>query len=101
MLLHDGGYPVDVNSFEDFAVGLQLFGLPETLGEAYHITDNVAHSWQHIFASITQLAGTIYKPVRCRPLRWLAYELPRGPLLGDKANSLLFDNTKIAEATGG
>ena len=28
-------------------------------------------------------------------------ELLRGPLLGDKANSLLFDNTKIAEATGG
>lgn len=60
MLLHDDGVTQwTLTRSEDLARGfVQLFGLSQALGEAYHITDNVAHSWQHIFASIAQMAGT-------------------------------------------
>ncbi|HBK13028.1 MAG TPA: RNA-binding protein, partial [Gammaproteobacteria bacterium] len=104
VLLHDGGATQwTLTRSEDFARGfVQLFGLPRALGEAYHITDNVAHSWQHIFASIAQLAGTDLQTCSVPSTTLVEHiELLRGPLLGDKANSLLFDNTKIAEATGG
>jgi nucleoside-diphosphate-sugar epimerase len=104
VLLHDDGVTQwTLTRSEDFARGfVQLFRLSRALGEAYHITDNVAHSWQHILAGIAQMAGTDLQTCSVPSTTLVEHiEQLRGPLLGDKANSLLFDNTKIAEATGG
>jgi nucleoside-diphosphate-sugar epimerase len=82
----------------DFARGLiGLFGQAEAIGEAFHITSDEALTWNQIFAFTAAAAG-IPAPkfvhiasdfiIACVP----AVE---GTLLGDKAISAVFDNSKL------
>jgi nucleoside-diphosphate-sugar epimerase len=90
----------------DFAKGLVgLLGLAPAIGEAYHITSDEVLTWNQIYAEIAAAAGVEANVVhiasdfiidfarRSGHSRDLA-----GSLLGDKANSVVFDNRKIKAA---
>lgn len=81
----------------DFAVGLiGLLGRPEVLGEAFHITTDELLSWDGIYGAIARAAGAPAKLVHV-PSALIAAVVPdRGAgLLGDKAHSSVFDNSKV------
>ncbi len=82
---------------EDFAKGLLgLLGNPAALGEAFHITSDMAYSWNYIHRLTAELLGVEARIVHI-PSDFIAAVSPeRGAgLLGDKAYSVLFDNSKI------
>lgn len=81
----------------DFAVGLVgLLGQDAALGEAFHITSDEVLTWLAIYRTIAEAAGTELKMVQV-PSALIASMYPErgGSLLGDKAWSVVFDNTKI------
>jgi len=81
----------------DFAVGLVgLLGQPGALGEAFHITTDEVLTWDAIYAAIAHAAGAEARLVHV-PSALIAAIVPdRGAsLLGDKAHSSVFDNSKI------
>jgi nucleoside-diphosphate-sugar epimerase len=81
----------------DFAKGLVgLLGRSEALGEAFHITSDDVMSWDQIYRTIGEALGVEPKLVHI-PSDFIAACLPEshGTLLGDKAVSMVFDNSKI------
>ena len=99
----DGESLWTVTHSEDFARAfIQLFGHDQALGQAFHITDDIGHSWNRLLRAAAHQVGTgiDIRPVLTKTL--LAYDPNwEGPLLGDKSNSKIFDNRKIADLTGG
>lgn len=81
----------------DFAKGfVGLMGNPFTLGEAFHITGDEVLSWNQIFTLVAHAAGVEPKLVHVPSELIAAYDRGWGDgLLGDKAHSMIFDNTKI------
>ena len=88
----------------DFAKGfIGLMGNPHALGNAFHITSDEVLTWNQIYQALADALGV--------PLR--AYHVASefldavgpydyaGGLLGDKANTVLFDNTKLKRAVPG
>ncbi len=81
----------------DFAKGfVGLMGNPHAIGEAIHITSDEVITWNAAFAAIGHAMGVEPNLVHI-PSEFLAAFNPEllGNLLGDKANSVVFDNTKI------
>ena len=81
----------------DFAVGLVgLLGNPAALSEAFHITSDEHLTWDAIHTIIAEELGASPRIVHI-PSDYIARINPeRGAgLLGDKAVSVLFDNSKI------
>lgn len=81
----------------DFAVGLVgLLGNAAALGEAFHITSDERLTWDAIHALIGAALGVKPKLVHI-PSEYIArVNAERGAgLLGDKAVSVIFDNSKI------
>ncbi len=82
----------------DFARGfVGLFANPATIGHAFHITSDEVLSWDQIYKVVADVAG-----VRDLKLVHIASDfitacLPEmtGGLIGDKACSVVLDNTKI------
>ena len=82
----------------DFGAGLVgLFGNPTTLGHAFHITSDEVLTWNQIFLQAAQAAGVNAPKFVHIPSDFLISCVPavEGTLLGDKAVSAVFDNTKI------
>lgn len=81
----------------DFAVGLVgLFGKQEALVESFHITSNEWLTWNQIYNSMAQALGVTPVVVHIPSNIIALYDAEIGAsLLGDKSNSLLFDNSKI------
>jgi nucleoside-diphosphate-sugar epimerase len=83
---------------EDFAKGfVGLLGNPHAIGEAFHITSDELQSWNQIFTTIAHAAGVDVPQLVHVPSDVIAsYDADWGAgLLGDKAHSVVFDNTKI------
>ena len=81
----------------DFARGfVGLLGNPHAIGEAFHITSDELLTWNQIFETVAQAAGTTAKIVHV-PSDWIAaVDAEWGAsLLGDKTHSMIFDNSKI------
>ena len=81
----------------DFAVGfIGLFGKQEALGEAYHITSDELLNWNQIYQLMADELKVPLKYVHI-PSDFIAkYDPEMGAgLLGDKAHSVIFDNSKI------
>jgi len=81
----------------DFARGLVgLLGRPEAVGEDFHITSDEVQTWNQIYAAIAAAAGTGLTLAHV-PSDFVArVDARRGAsLLGDKAWSLVFDNSKV------
>ena len=84
----------------DFAVGLVgLLGNPHALGETFHITGDELQSWNAIFRTVARAAGTTAQMVHL-PSDFIAARDPDwgAGLLGDKAHSVIFDNSKVRRA---
>lgn len=87
----------------DFAVGfVGLFGEPEALGEAFHITSDELLTWNQIYEMIADELGVELNAVHI-PSDFIAKHDPvyGAGLLGDKAHSVIFDNSKIKKFVPG
>ncbi|GAB3228221.1 SDR family oxidoreductase [Glycomyces halotolerans] len=82
----------------DFAVGfVGLLGKSAAIGEPFHITGDEAPTWNQIFLDIASAAG-VDEPelVHVASDAILASDPDWGAgLIGDKSNTMLFDNAKI------
>jgi nucleoside-diphosphate-sugar epimerase len=88
-------WPITHNT--DFAAGLAgLLGNPKALGEAFHIVTDEAPTWNRIYEETAEACGAKLHPVHI-PSDFLSAFDPHleGSLIGDKANSVVFDNSKI------
>lgn len=81
----------------DFAVGLVgLLGKPQALGEAFHITGDEVLTWDQYYRLTAEAAGVEPKFVHIAS-DFIAACIPdeTGGLIGDKAVSVVFDNSKL------
>lgn len=81
----------------DFAKGLVgLLGNPKAIGEAFQITSDEVLSWGQIYLEAYRALGLEPNLVHI-PSNLMAVYWPQatGSLIGDKANSVVFDNSKI------
>lgn len=88
----------------DFAVAFTgLLGNPHAIGEAFQITNDETLTWNQIYQTLANVLGVELKPYYVSS-RFLAdvsdYDL-EGSLIGDKANSVVFDNSKLKKAVPG
>lgn len=82
---------------DDFAKGLvPLLAHPRAIGESYHITSDEVLTWNQIYETIADALGVQANIVHI-PSDFIAQIEPNmsGGLLGDKAHSAIFDNSKI------
>jgi len=93
----DGTSLWTITHARDFAVGFTgLLGRDEAIGEAFHITGDEAPTWNQIFGWVAEAAGVEPRLVHV-PSDAIAAADPHwgAGLLGDKAHSMVFDNTKL------
>ena len=87
----------------DFAVPFaNLLGNDEAIGEDFHITRHMlSYTWNEIFAEVGRALGTETIIAHVASDTLVQYE-PRwaGPVLGDKARTVLYDNTKVKSVAG-
>lgn len=81
----------------DFAKGfVPLLGNSHAIGDSFHITSDETLNWNQIAEILAQAAGTEAKIVHLPSDYINAWDARWGAgLLGDKAASMVFDNTKI------
>jgi nucleoside-diphosphate-sugar epimerase len=81
----------------DFAKGFNgLLGNSGAIGEAFHITNDEWLTWNQIYDIVAAKAGVEAKKVHIASQTIAKHNSRIGPgLLGDKANSSIFDNSKI------
>jgi nucleoside-diphosphate-sugar epimerase len=81
----------------DFARGfVGLLGNSHAIGDAFQITSDEWLSWNQIYTLVAQAAGVEAQLVHVPSELIAAYDPQWGAsLLGDKSNSMLFDNSKI------
>jgi nucleoside-diphosphate-sugar epimerase len=81
----------------DFARGfVPLLGHPRTVGEAFHITSDDVLTWNQIARSLAAAAGVEPRIVHVPSDAVAAADPEWGAgLLGDKAHSMIFDNSKL------
>jgi len=82
---------------KDFAVGLiGVLGKAKAINQAYHITSDEWLSWNSIYQLIAQAYGVEANLVHVPSNVIAQYDKEIGDsLMGDKAHSMIFDNTKI------
>ena len=85
----------------DFAKGyVGLMGNPHAIGEAFQITNDETLTWNQIYQAIADALGVELKAYHVSS-EFLAavsdYDFT-GSLIGDKANSVVFDNSKLKRA---
>ena len=87
----------------DFAAGfVPLLGHPRTLGEAFHITSDDVLTWNQIAHSLAAAAGVEARIVHVPSDAIAAADPDWGAgLLGDKAHSMVFDNSKLRSVVPG
>ncbi len=93
----DGTSLWTITHSSDFAVAFDgLLGRPEAIGEAFHITSDESPNWNQIYTWLGMAAGVEPNLVHIAS-ESIAEVVPElGPgLIGDKANSMVFDNSKV------
>jgi len=106
VILHGDGTSLwTLTHNSDFAKAFTgLMGNPTALGEAFQITSGETLTWNQIYQCIADALGVEFKPyyVSSRFLADIAPELDlEGGLLGDKAYSVVFDQSKLLRAVPG
>jgi nucleoside-diphosphate-sugar epimerase len=93
----DGNSLWTITHSEDFARGfVGLLGHQQAIGHSFHITSDEILTWNQIYQAIGSAAGKMPDMVHISSefiARFDSFQL--GNLLGDKANSVIFDNSKI------
>ncbi len=85
----------------DFAKGfVGLMGNIHAIGEVFQITSDETLTWNQIYKTIADCLGVPFKPyyVASDFLATVSNYDYYGSLLGDKSNSVVFDNTKLKKA---
>ncbi len=99
----DGQSLWTVTHAEDYARAfIKLCGLDTAVGQAYHITRDRGHTWDNILHAMGEAFGQQPDIRHVATDTLVRYKKAwEGPLLGDKTNSVVFDNTKVSAAVGG
>ncbi|MBR1392319.1 MAG: SDR family oxidoreductase [Ruminococcus sp.] len=99
VIIHgDGSSLWTITHNSDFAKAyVGLIGNPKAIGEAFHITSDEALPWNDIYGAIAEALGVTLRPyyVSSRTLADMSDYDFVGSLIGDKANSVQFDNSKV------
>ncbi|MBN2176250.1 MAG: NAD-dependent epimerase/dehydratase family protein [Demequinaceae bacterium] len=104
IIMHGDGTSLwTLTDHRDFAVGiLGLLGNPAAIGEDFHITSDDVMTWNQIHEIVAGAIGltaetlatqTVFIPTDV--LVRFDREAFEGPLLGDKTNAGIFDNSKL------
>ncbi len=98
IIVHGDGTSLwTITHSEDFAKGfIGLMGHQQAIGHSFHITSDEILTWNQIYEAIGLAAGE--EPVMVHiPSEFIARfdDFHIGNLLGDKAHSVIFDNSKI------
>lgn len=104
VLVHGDGTSLWVlTHHRDFARGfVGLLGNPAALGEAFHITSDEALPWNEIYRLVGHAAGVEPRLVHVPSEFIAAFDVDFGSsLLGDKAHSVIFENSKIKRLVPG
>jgi nucleoside-diphosphate-sugar epimerase len=93
----DGTSLWTVTHSSDFAKGfVGLLGHPQAIGDSFHITSDEVLTWNQIHEILAAAAGTTARIVHVPSDAILSADERWGrSLLGDKAHSVIFDNTKL------
>lgn len=93
----DGSSLWTLTHSEDFAKGfVGLMGNIHAIGEAVQITSDESLTWNQIYECIGRALGREVKMVHiASDFIAAGYPGKRGELLGDKSNTVAFDNTKL------
>lgn len=98
IIVHGDGTSLwTVTHADDFAKGfVGLLGLTQAIGHPFHITSDEVLSWNMIYKILADAVGKEAKVVHIAS-DFICKVAPSftGTLLADKAESVLFDNTKI------
>lgn len=105
VIIHGDGTSLwTMTSSRDFALGFTgLMGNIHAIGEAVQITSDETLSWNQIYAAVAGALGVELKAVHISS-EFLDLAGPYdflGGLTGDKANSVIFDNTKLKRLVPG
>lgn len=100
VLVHGDGTALWTMTYNaDFAKGFTgLMGNTHAIGEAFNITSDETLTWNQIYQGIADALGKELKPyyVTSEFLKDTAPDYDfEGSLIGDKANSVVFDNSKL------
>jgi len=105
VIIHGDGTSLwTITHNSDFAAAYTgLIGNIHAIGQAFHITSDESVTWNQIYQIIADTLGVPLHAVHI-PSEFLAavshYDL-EGSLIGDKANTVIFDNSKIKRAVPG
>lgn len=93
----DGSSLWTLTHHNDFAIGfVGLFTNPRAIGEVFHITSDEWLTWNQIYGHIAAAANVEAKLVHVPSDLIAAFDPSWGDsLLGDKAHSMIFNNSKI------
>jgi Nucleoside-diphosphate-sugar epimerases len=105
VIIHGDGTSLWHMTFNrDFAKAyVGLIGNPHAIGEAFQITNDETLTWNQIYETIASALGVELKAVHVSSefLRDASDYDFEGSLIGDKACSVVFDNTKLKKAVPG
>jgi nucleoside-diphosphate-sugar epimerase len=104
VIVHGDGTSLwTITHHDDFARAfVPLLGHPRTLGDAIHITSDDVLTWNQIAETMAAALGVTARVVHVPSDAIAAAEPEWGAgLLGDKAHSMVFDNTKIRSLVPG
>jgi nucleoside-diphosphate-sugar epimerase len=98
----DGTSLWTITHSDDFAKGFNgLLGHQQAIGHSFHITSDEILNWNQIYEAVAEVAGVELNAVHissdfiCDYADSIGWQWMRGNLLGDKSQSVIFDNTKI------
>lgn len=98
IIIHGDGTSLwTITHSKDFAIGfVGLLGHQQAIGQSFHITSDEILTWNQIYDAVAMAAGRPADKVHI-PSDYLGNFSPdlKGSLLGDKAVSTIFDNSKI------
>ncbi|MCF8381464.1 MAG: SDR family oxidoreductase [Bacteroidales bacterium] len=103
VIIHgDGSSLWTITHSDDFAKGfVGLLGHQQAIGQSFHITSDEILTWNQIYEAVAEAAGVELNAVHiasdfiCREAEKMGQGWMWGNLLGDKAASVVFDNSKI------
>lgn len=99
VIIHGDGTSLwTITHNSDFAKAyVGLIGNPKAIGEAFQITTDESVSWNEIYGAIAEAIGVELKPyyVSSQTLVDMSSYDFLGSLIGDKSNSVVFDNSKV------
>jgi nucleoside-diphosphate-sugar epimerase len=103
VIIHgDGNSLWTITHASDFAKGfIGLLGHQQAIGHSFHITSDEILTWNQIYEAVAEAAGAPLNAVHiasdfiCDVADTMNMQWMRGSLHGDKAQSVIFDNSKI------